>query len=69
MVQIGAWAQMWMVTDLGDEIVKKTMMKPYESIQSALDDAVKTIKARNEQPKIVVMPFGSLTIPLTEGGE
>ena len=69
MVQIGAWAQMWMVTDLDDEIVKKTMMKPYESIQSALDDAVKTIKARNEQPRIVVMPFGSLTIPLIEGGK
>jgi len=60
---------MWMVTDLDDEIVKKTMMKPYESIQSALDDAVNTIKARNKQPRIVVMPFGSLTIPLIEGGE
>ena len=69
MVQIGSWAQMWMVTDLDDEIVKKTMMKPYKNIQSALDDAVNIIKARREQPRIVVMPFGSLTIPLINRGE
>ena len=65
MAQIGIHAQMWAVTDLDDEIVKKAMMKPYKSIQTALDDAVKTIKAKREPPRIIVMPFGSLTIPLT----
>lgn len=63
MAQIGTRADMWAVTDLDDEIIKNAMMKPYTNIQKALDDAVKTIKAKGEQPKIVVMPFGSLTIP------
>jgi hypothetical protein len=55
---------MWAVTDLDDEIVNKAMMKPYKCIQSALDDAVNTIKGKNKQPRVVVMPLGSLTIPL-----
>jgi nickel-dependent lactate racemase len=63
MAQIGTRADMWAVTDLDDETIKNAMMKPYTNIQLALDDAVKEIKAKGEQPKIVVMPFGSLTIP------
>ncbi len=56
-------AQIWAVTDLDDEIIKKVMMKPYASIQSAMNDAIKTIKARGKQPKIIIMPSGNLTIP------
>ena len=63
MAQIGTRADMWAVTELDDETIKKAMMKPYSNLQTALDDAIKTIKAKGEQPKIVVMPFGSLTIP------
>ncbi|UCD14612.1 MAG: nickel-dependent lactate racemase [Thermoplasmatales archaeon] len=69
MAQIGTRAQMWAVTDLDDEIVKKAMMKPYKNIQTALNDAVKTIRARKKQPRIVLMPFGSLTIPLISVGK
>ncbi len=54
---------MMAVTDLKDEIVKKAMMKPYRSIQSALDDALKEVKKNGKQPKIIVMPSGSLTVP------
>jgi len=64
MAQIGIRAQMWAVTDLDDEIVKKAMLKPYPDIQSAVDDAVEIIKARGIQPRIVMMPSGSLTVPL-----
>jgi nickel-dependent lactate racemase len=64
MAQIGNWAKMWAVTDLEDKIVKKTLMKPYSSIQSALDDAVKLIKAKGKEPRVIIMPSGSLTIPL-----
>jgi len=64
MAKIGTRAQMWAVTDLDNEIVNKAMMKPYKSIQSALDDAVSTIKGKNKKPRVVVMPLGSLTIPL-----
>jgi len=63
MAQIGTWAQMWAVTDLDDETVKKAMLKPYPDIQSAVDDAVKIIKDKGQHPRTVIMPQGSLTIP------
>ena len=65
MAQIGIRAQMWAVTDLDDEIIKKSQLKPYSDIQFAVDDAVEIIKKKGKQPRIVVMPSGSLTVPLT----
>ncbi len=64
MAQIGIRADMWAVTDLDDDIVKKAMLKPYSDIQTAVDEAVKIIKSKGNEPKVVVMPFGSLTIPI-----
>jgi nickel-dependent lactate racemase len=64
MAQIGVRAEMWAVTDLDDDTVKKSQLKPYSDIQTALDDAVKLIKSKGKKPRIVVMPFGSLTVPL-----
>ena len=63
MAQIGVRAQMWAVTDLDDETIKKAQLKPYSDIQTAMDDAVKIIKAKGNQPRTVVMPSGSLTVP------
>lgn len=63
MAQIGTRAKMWAVTDLDDPIIKKAQLKPYQDIQKALDDAIKTIKKKGKQPRIIVMPYGSLTIP------
>ncbi|MFH1101002.1 MAG: nickel-dependent lactate racemase [Methanobacteriota archaeon] len=68
MAQIGTRAQMWAVTDLDDAIVRKAMLKPYTKIQSAVDDAVKIMKEKGREPRVVVMPQGSLTIPLLTGG-
>ena len=65
MAQIGIRAQMWAVTDIDDEIIKKSQLKPYSDIQFAVDDAVEIIKKKGKQPRIVVMPSGSLTVPLT----
>jgi lactate racemase len=67
MAQIGTNAEMWAVTDLVKEDIKKAKLKPYSNIQKALDDAIKKIKGKGKKPKIVVMPFGSLTIPLLPG--
>ena len=64
MVQIGTWAEMWAVTDLPRNIVKKAMLKPYSDIQTAVDDAITLIKSKGKKPKIIVMPMGSLTIPV-----
>jgi len=66
MAQIGIKNEIWAVTDLDDKIVKKALMKPYNNIQIALNEAIKQIKTRGEKPRIVVMPFGSLTVPLTK---
>ena len=65
MAQIGIRAQMWAVTDLDDETIKKSQLKPFSDIQTAIDSAVNIIKEKGKIPKTVVMPFGSLTVPLT----
>ncbi|MBN2066211.1 MAG: nickel-dependent lactate racemase, partial [Candidatus Thermoplasmatota archaeon] len=64
MAQIGTKAEMWAVTDLDDEIMKTAMLKPYSSIQGALDEAVKAIRSKGMIPRVIIMPYGSLTIPL-----
>jgi nickel-dependent lactate racemase len=66
MAQIGEKADMWAVTDLNENIVRKAMMKPYSSLQIAVDDAIEMIKNRGMKPQIVIMPSGSLTIPLVK---
>jgi len=63
MAQIGIRSQMWAVTDIDDKIIKKSLMKPYSDIQSAVNDAIETIKSKGRQPRIVVMLSGSLTVP------
>ena len=65
MAQIGVRAEMWAVTDLDDDIVKKAMLKPFSDIQKAIDIAVNKIKSKGKKTKVVVMPFGSLTVPIT----
>ncbi|MFX1520296.1 MAG: nickel-dependent lactate racemase [Promethearchaeota archaeon] len=66
MAQIGIRAQMWAVTDLDESIIKKAKLKPYSNLQSAVDDAVQMIKANGRQPRVVVMPSGSLTVPVSK---
>jgi nickel-dependent lactate racemase len=68
MAQIGKKADMWAVTDLDDKIVKKAMMKPYASLQTAVDDAVKMVKSRGMDPRMIIMPAGSLTVPMIKEG-
>ena len=58
---------MWAVTDLDDKIVRKAMMKPYASLQTAVDDAIVVVKSRGMQPRVIIMPSGSLTVPITDG--
>jgi nickel-dependent lactate racemase len=64
MAQIGIRAQMWAITDLDDSIITKALLKPYSDIQVAVDDAIEIIKSKNKIPKIIIMPYGSLTIPI-----
>lgn len=66
MAQIARMADMWAVTDLEDKIVKKAMMKPYASLQTALDDAIMMVKSRGMEPRVIIMPAGSLTVPMPQ---
>ena len=66
MAQIGIRAEMWAVTGLDDDIVRKAQLKPFPSIQKAVDEAIELIKSKGKKPKIVVMPSGSLTVPLSK---
>ncbi len=67
MAQIGIRAKMWAVTDLDEDIIKKALLTPYKDIQRAVDDAIKLIKAKGKKPRIIIMPTGSLTIPIING--
>ncbi len=64
MAQIGLTADIWAVTDLDETIVRKAMMKPYSNLQKAVDDAISVVTSRGLQPRVIVMPAGSLTVPL-----
>ena len=64
MAQIGLRAQMWAVTDIDHDTIKKALLKPCSDLQSAIDDAVNEIKKKGKKPKTIVMPSGSLTVPL-----
>jgi nickel-dependent lactate racemase len=63
MAQVGMRAEMWMVSDLSNKIIEKAKLKPYNSIQNALDNAINLIKSHGKKPHIIFMPSGSLTIP------
>jgi nickel-dependent lactate racemase len=67
MAQIGIRAKMWAVTDLDEDIIKKALLIPYKDIQKAVDDAIKLMKAKGKKPRIIIMPAGSLTIPIING--
>lgn len=56
-------SEIWAVTDLDETLVKKAMMKPYSNVQKAVDNAINLIESRGGKPSIIVMPFGSVTIP------
>jgi nickel-dependent lactate racemase len=56
-------SEIWAVTDLDDALVKKAMMKPYSNIQKAVDDAINLIESKGKKSRIIVMPFGNLTVP------
>lgn len=60
MAEIGLWAQMWAVTDLDPELLKKIFIRPFPTFQEALDAAR---KEKGPEAKVLVLLDGSLTIP------
>ena len=67
-MKLSSTVDIWAVTGLDDETVRRSKMRPYHGIQEALDDAVKMIRSRGESPRIIIIPSGGMTIPhITDG--
>lgn len=50
----------FMVSDLDEESVRKIYMRPYTSLQKALNEAIKEL---GEESRVIVMPYGGSTLP------
>lgn len=61
MAEIDRWASMWGVTDLEDEIMENVFIRPFGSVQEAIDEA---IKEKGRDAKILFLMDGSITVPL-----
>ncbi len=61
MAEIASWAQMWGVTDLPHDVLRKIFIEPYDSLQVAIDNAL-NLKWNNA--KILFLMDGSMTIPM-----
>lgn len=60
-------ADIYLVSQIDPELVKRMFMTPFSSIQEAYDAAK---KVKGELAKVIVMPYGGSTLPvLKEGGE
>jgi lactate racemase len=60
MAEVGLWAQTWAVTDLEPQLLEKIFIRPFSSLQAALDEAR---KEKGKDAKVLVLLDGSLTIP------
>jgi len=60
MAEVGLWAQTWAVTDLEPQLLEKIFIRPFSSLQAALDEAR---KEKGKDAKVLILLDGSLTIP------
>ncbi len=63
MAEIGSWAEMWAVTDIEPEVISKLFIKPFNSLQQAIDAA---IAIKGKEAKILFLMDGGLTVPMVE---
>ena len=61
LAEINLWAEMYGVTGLPDEILKSILVKPFHSLQEALDSA---LSKKGKDAKVLFMLDGSLTVPV-----
>ncbi len=60
LAEINLWAEMYGVTDLPDEILKPIFIRPFHSLQNALDEA---LKKKGRDARVLFLLDGSLTVP------
>lgn len=66
MAQIGVYAEMWAISDLHDDTIKMAKLQPHMDIQKTFNKAIEKVKEQGEEPYAVILPQGSLTVPLLE---
>jgi nickel-dependent lactate racemase len=66
MAQIGVYAKMWAISELDHDTIRTAKLTPCQDIQETFDRAVEKIKEQGKEPYAVILPQGSLTVPLLE---
>ncbi len=61
MAEIGLWAEMWAVTELSNEVVERCLMRPFSTVQAAVDEALAT---KGPEAKVLFLMDGSITVPM-----
>lgn len=59
--ELASRAEIWAVTDLDPQILRDVFMKPYTSVQEAVNDAVEV-----KGGEVLVLPEASMTVPMCE---
>jgi nickel-dependent lactate racemase len=65
MAEVCLWAEMWAVTDLDPQLLRSIFIRPFASLQAAVDAA---LAQKGKDAKVLVLLDGSLTVPHV-GGE
>jgi nickel-dependent lactate racemase len=58
-----AKAEIFLVSEMAPDFVRSIFLKPYQSVQSALDDAFAKL---GPQAKVLVMPYAGSTLPVEQ---
>jgi nickel-dependent lactate racemase len=59
MAEIAVWADVWAVTDLDPELLQKANIRPFRTVQEAVDAAL----AKDGNAKVLINMDGSITVP------
>ena len=57
-------SEIYLVSNLADEIKKNLFIKSFNSLEEAFSEA---IKVQGKNVKVLVMPYGSSTLPVFKG--
>ncbi len=64
MAEIATWAEIWGVTGLAEQDIRRAFIKPFRGVQEAID---KAIDRKGEKAKILFLMDASLTVPKMMG--
>jgi len=63
--QIECRCEVWLVSDMPNDLVRDCFMRPFGHVQEALDAALTAQRAKlRREPRVLVMPHGGSTLPL-----